>query len=76
MSRWNYQFTNKLRTRVLAQYEGDHHGHNLSINSLLAYDFTSRSALYVGYNRQNHNILDPTDLGNQFFVKMSYLFGF
>lgn len=76
VSRWNYQFTNKLRTRVLAQYEGNHHGHNLSINSLLAYDFTSRSALYVGYNRQNHNLLDPTDLGNQFFVKMSYLFGF
>ena len=76
VSRWNYQFTDKLRARVLAQYAGDRHGHNIFINSLFAYDFTARSALYVGYNRQNHNLLDPTDLGNQFFVKMSYLFGF
>ena len=76
VSRWNYQFTNKLRARVLAQYAGDRHGHNIFINSLFAYDFTARSALYIGYNRQNHNLLDPSDLGNQFFVKMSYLFGF
>lgn len=76
ISRWNYQFTQKLRTRVLAQYSGDRHGHNLSLNSLVAYDFTARSAFYIGYNRQNHRPLDPSDLGNQVFVKMSYLFGF
>ncbi len=71
-----YQFTPKLRTRVLAQFSKDRHGNNLSVNSLLAYDFTARSAFYVGYNRQRHLPLDPTDLGNQLFVKLSYLFAF
>ncbi len=76
LSRWNYQFTPKLRARVLAQYAADRHGRNLSVNSLLAYDFTSRSALFVGYNRQRNTPLDPADLGNEVFVKLSYLFAF
>jgi Domain of unknown function (DUF5916)/Carbohydrate family 9 binding domain-like len=76
ISRWTYQFNHKLRTRVLAQYASDRHGHNLSVNSLVAYDFTSRSALFVGYNRQRRSPLDPVDLGNQVFVKLSYLFAF
>jgi hypothetical protein len=76
ISRWTYQFTHKLRARMLAQYGSDRHGHNLSLNSLVAYDFTSRSALYVGYNRQRRSPLDPVDLGNQVFVKLSYLFAF
>lgn len=76
LSRWLYQFTPKLRARILAQYEDDHLTSNLSINSLLAYDFTSRSALFLGYDRQKHSPLDPADLGNVVFVKISYLFAF
>ena len=71
-----YQFTPKLRARVLAQYSKDIHGNNLSVNSLVAYDFTARSAFYVGYNRQRRDPFDPGDLGHQVFVKLSYLFGF
>ena len=76
LTRVFYQFTPKLRARVLAQFSKDKHGNNLSVNSLVAYDFTARSAFYVGYNRQRRAPLDPGDLGHQVFVKMSYLFGF
>ncbi len=76
INRWTYQATPKLRARVLAQYGNNIHGHNLSINSLLAYDFTARSAAYVGFNRQRRSPLDPADLGNVVFLKLSYLFGF
>jgi hypothetical protein len=76
ISRWSYQFTHKARARVLAQYARDKHGNNVSINSLFAYDFTARSALFVGYNRQRRDPFDPGDLGNQVFVKLSYLFAF
>jgi hypothetical protein len=76
ISRWTYQFNTKARARVLAQYGGDRRGNDVSINSLFAYDFTARSALYVGYNRQRRDPFAPTDLGNQFFVKLSYLFAF
>jgi len=71
-----YQFNSKLRARVLAQLSNDRHGNNLSVNLLVAYDFTARSAFYVGYNRQRRDPLDPSDLGHQVFVKLSYLFGF
>ncbi len=76
ISRWFYQFNQKTRARVLAQFAKDRHGTNLSLNSLFAYDFTARSALFIGYNRQRRSPLDPGDLGNQFFVKLSYLFAF
>jgi len=76
ISRWMYQFTPKFRARVLAQYSDDHHGNNVGISALLAYDFTARSAAYLGYNRQRHSALDPGDLGDSIFVKISYLFSF
>jgi hypothetical protein len=76
ISRWTYQFNTKARARVFAQYASDRHGNDLSINSLFAYDFTARSALYIGYNRQRRSPFDVTDLGNQVFVKLSYLFAF
>lgn len=76
ISRWLYQVTPKWRVRLLAQYEDDHLTSNLSINSLLAYDFTSRSAFFLGYNHEKHAPLDPGDLGNVVFVKVSYLFAF
>jgi hypothetical protein len=76
ISRWNYQFTPKLRARMLAQYADDRHGKNLNISSLIAYDFTARSAFYVGYNRQRQVPLNPADLGHELFIKLSYLFSF
>jgi len=76
ISRVFYQFNSKLRARVLAQFSKDKHGNNLSVNSLVAYDFTARSAFYVGYNRQRRLPTDPGDLGHQVFIKLSYLFGF
>ena len=76
ISRVYYQFNSKMRARLLAQYSKDKHGNNLSLNSLFAYDFTSRSAFYAGYNRQRRAPFDPGDLGNQAFIKVSYLFGF
>jgi hypothetical protein len=76
ISRWMYQFTPKFRTRVLAQYSDDHHQNNVGISALAAYDFTARSAAYIGYNRQRHSPLDPGDLGDSIFVKISYLLSF
>jgi hypothetical protein len=76
ISRINYQFTPKLRARVLAQYGDDKHGDEVNLNALLAYDFTARSAFFVGFNHQRGNPLDRSDLGNEVFVKVSYLFPF
>ncbi len=76
ISRTNYQFTPRLRARVLAQYAGDRHGKNVVINSLLAYDFTARSAFFLGYNRQRTVPLNPADMGHEIFMKVSYLFSF
>jgi hypothetical protein len=76
ISRWMYQFTPKLRSRILAQYSDDHHGNNVGISALAAYDFTARSAAFIGYNRQRHSPLDLGDLGDSIFVKISYLLSF
>lgn len=48
----------------------------LAINSLLAYDFNARSALFIGYNSDRFTPDDPTRRGKEFFVKLSYLFSF
>jgi hypothetical protein len=76
ISRWMYQFTPKLRSRILAQYSDSHHGNNVGISAVAAYDFTARSAAFVGYNRQRHSPIDPVDLGDSIFVKISYLLSF
>jgi len=76
IARYNQQFTPKWRTRVLAQFNNDKLGRNFSINSIVAYDFTARSALYVGYNYQKRRPTALNDLGNEVFVKLSYLFNF
>lgn len=76
ISRINYQFTPKWRARVLAQYGDDKHGNDINVNALVAYDFTARSAFYLGYNHQRTSPLDRADLGNEVFVKVSYLFPF
>ena len=88
IARLNHQFTTKWRARTLAQFENDRHGHTWNINSIIAYDFTARSAFIVGYNYQRSldvpgaSPIPPIpqkhfgDLGNEFFAKFSYLFHF
>ena len=76
ITRLNHQFTQKFRTRVLAQASSDRHGRNFNVNSIVAYDFTARSAFIIGYNYQRGSPLQPGDLGNEFFAKFSYLFHF
>ncbi len=81
ITRVNHQFTPKLRFRVLGQVSNDRHGQNFNINSIVAYDFTARSAAIVGYNYQRHSaLIDPSirrgDLGNELFFKFSYLIHF
>jgi hypothetical protein len=76
IGRVNHQFTPKLRMRVLGQLSNDRLGPNFSVNSIVAYDFTARSAAIVGYNYQRGSPARPRDLGNEFFVKLSYLLHF
>jgi len=76
VARLTHQFTRKLRARTLAQLSNDRLGQDFSINSIVAYDFTARSALIVGYNYQKRAPGRPGDLGNEFFAKFSYLFQF
>ena len=88
ITRINQQFTTRWRARILAQFENNRHGGSWNVNSIMAYDFTARSAFLAGYNYQkSHDIFQlsplpllnprhPSDLGNEFFVKFSYLFDF
>jgi len=76
ISRISHQFTPKLRARTLAQVSNSRRGQDFSVNSIVAYDFTARSALIVGYNHQRRSPAEPSNLGNEFFVKFSYLFHF
>jgi len=76
VTRVNQQFTRKLRTRVLAQLSNDRRGQTYNVNGIVAYDFTARSALILGYNFQRGSPLGPGDLSNEFFAKFSYLFHF
>ncbi len=76
ITRINQQFTTKLRARVLAQVSNNRRRQNFSLNSIVAYDFTSRSAFIVGYNYQRGSPVQPGDLGNEFFAKFSYLLHF
>lgn len=74
--RLTHQFTRRWRTRMLAQFNDDRLGHNWNVNSLLAYDFTARSAFFLGYNYQKAAPTRLADLGHELFVKFSYLFNF
>ncbi len=88
LTRVNQQFTTKWRARVLAQFQNDRHGHTWNVNSIVAYDFTARSAFIAGYNYQkSHDVLQASpipplnpahlgDLGNELFFKLSYLLHF
>lgn len=88
ITRINEQLSSKLRARILAQFNNDRHGNTWNLNSIMAYDFTARSAFIFGYNYQkSHDVFQlspipavlprqPSDLGNEFFFKLSYLFHF
>jgi len=76
VARITHQFTSRWRTRLLAQLSDDRLGRNWNVNSLIAYDFTARSAFFVGYNYQKGTPGSLADLGQEVFVKLSYLFGF
>jgi hypothetical protein len=76
ITRVSHQFTPKLRMRVLGQLSNDRRGQNFNVNSIVAYDFTARSAAIVGYNYQRRSPSSTSDLGNEFFIKLSYLFQF
>jgi hypothetical protein len=81
--RVGHQFTPKLRARILAQFDKDKGHSRFNLNSLIAYDFTARSALFIGYNHDRQILRLPQipgsapdlGLGRQAFVKFSYLFG-
>ncbi len=76
VARLNYQFTPRLRYRILGQLANDRRGQEFNVNSVVVYDFTARSNFVLGYNYQRESPGRPSDLGNEFFVKLSYLFQF
>lgn len=74
--RLTHQFTRRWRTRILAQTNDDRLGRSWNLNSLLAYDFTARSAFFLGYNYQRTTPPSLANLGHEVFVKFSYLVNF
>lgn len=48
----------------------------VAINSLVAYDFNARSALFFGYNSDSYSPQDPLRHGKEIFMKLSYLFSY
>ncbi len=76
LTRLNYQFTPRLRYRLLAQVANDRRGQEFNVNSVIVYEFTARSNFVLGYNYQRRSPGTPSDLGNEFFLKFSYLFQF
>lgn len=76
VSRLTHQFSRKLRTRLLAQLSNDRREQDWNLNSIVAYDFTARSAVIVGYNYQKRHPGRQGDLGNEVFAKLSYLIQF
>jgi hypothetical protein len=76
VTRLAHQFTRKLRARLLGQVANSRRGQEFNVNSVVGYDFTARSAVFVGYNFQRQSPARPGDLGHELFFKFSYLFQF
>ena len=76
ITRITHQFTQKWRARILGQFSSDRLGRNWRLNSIVAYDFTARSAFILGYNYQKRRPHLENDLGNELFIKLSYVFDF
>jgi len=74
--RVGYNFSNKLRSRLLAQYNLE--TTQLTADALISYELTSRSGIYLGFrNRRNLEVVsdaEPED--TRLFFKFSYLFSF
>jgi len=74
--RVGYNFSNKLRSRLLAQYNLE--TTQFTTDALVSYELTSRSGIYLGFrNRRNLEVVsdaEPED--TRLFFKFSYLFSF
>ena len=99
-SKWNYQFTKELSFRFIGEYDAVlatptftslQTTKNFNADFLVTYLVHPNTAVYVGYNSNLENILDPPQLddmgnlargkplvndGRNFFVKASYMFRF
>jgi hypothetical protein len=76
LARIGHQFTPKLRTRALIQFNNDNHRNQINLNWLLSYDFTARSALAIGYNSEAISPRQPLRFGREIFLKFSYVLAF
>ena len=74
--RVGYNFTNKLRSRLLAQYNLE--TTQLTTDALVSYELTSRSGIYLGFrDRRNLGVVsDPDPEDTRLFFKFSYLISF
>ncbi|MDH5715447.1 MAG: hypothetical protein OEZ30_07785, partial [Candidatus Aminicenantes bacterium] len=74
--RVGYNFSNRLRSRFLAQYNLE--STQLTTDALLCYELTSRSGIYLGYrDRRNlSTVSDPEPEDTRLFFKFSYLVSF
>lgn len=99
-SKWNYQFTRRLSFRFIGEYDSLltnpsftslYTTKNFNADFLWTYLVHPNTAVYVGYNTNLANVLDPLQSdangvllrghrfindGRNFFVKASYLFRF
>jgi hypothetical protein len=99
-SKWNYQFNKELSFRFIGQYSSVlansnftsvQTTKNFNADFLITYLVHPSTAVYVGYNSNVENVLNPPQLdmegnlardgrlindGHNFFVKVSYLFRF
>jgi len=74
--RIGYNFSNKLRSRLLAQYNLD--TTQLTTDALISYEMTSRSGIYLGFrDRRNLGVVsEPEPEDTRLFFKFSYLISF
>jgi len=74
--RVGYNFTNKLRSRILAQYNLE--TTQLTTDALVSYELTARSGIYLGFrDRRNLGVVnDPEPEDTRLFFKFSYLVSF
>jgi len=74
--RVGYNFSNKLRSRLLAQYNLE--TNQLTTDALISYELTARSGVYIGFrDRKNLELVsDPEPEDTRLFFKFSYLLSF
>lgn len=74
--RIGYNFSSKLRSRFLAQYNIQNT--QLTVDYLISYELTSRSGIHFGFrDRKNLEVMsDPEPEDTRLFFKLSYLISF